>query len=158
MAEVRETKLPGVGIRYDFTTADGTTVAVLAHRTGRAQLLVYDRDDPDECRAVLNLDRDDARMLGELLGAMHLSEGLAAMQRLEGLAIDWLRIPSSFAGRTLRDIAVRTVTGVSIVAVVRGDATIAAPPPEFAFETGDAAVAVGSPDGIKQLFGLLERG
>jgi TrkA domain protein len=158
MTEMRETKLPGVGIRYDFTTSAGARVAVVAHRTGRRELVVYDRDDPDECRAVLSLDADDTRVLAELLGGMQLSEGLAAMQRLEGIAIDWLRIPSALAGRTLRDVAVRTTTGVSIVAVVRGDTTIPAPPPEFTFEAGDAAVAVGTPEGIQQLFAALEGG
>jgi TrkA domain protein len=158
MAEVRETKLPGVGIRYDFTTSDGSRVAVLAHRTGRRELLVYDRADPDECRAVLNLKADDMLVLAELLGGMQLSEGLAAMQRIEGLAIDWLRVPSALRGRTIGDLAVRTRTGVSIVAVIRGEETVAAPSPAFEFAPGDSAIAVGTPEGIKQLAALLERG
>jgi TrkA domain protein len=158
MAEVKETKLPGVGIRYDFIASSGARVAVLAHRTGRRELLVYDRADPDECRAVLNLDLDDTRVLAEILGGMQLSESLAAMQRIEGLAIDWLRIAPAVGGRTIGDLEVRTRTGVSIVAVIRGDETIAAPSPSFEFASGDSAIAVGTPEGIQQLSALLERG
>ncbi len=158
MAEVKETKLPGVGIRYDFNTSDGSRVAVLAHRTGRRELLVYDRADPDECRAVLTLDSDDTRVLAEILGGMQLSEGLAAMQRIEGLAIDWLRVAPAVGGRTIGDLEVRTRTGVSIVAVLRGEETIAAPSPSFEFAPGDSAIAVGTPEGIQQLSALLERG
>jgi hypothetical protein len=33
MEEVSETKLPGVGVRYDFVTAAGQRIGVLVHRT-----------------------------------------------------------------------------------------------------------------------------
>ena len=49
MADVRETKLPGVGVRHEFTTADGTDIGVLVHHDGRREILVYDSDDPDAC-------------------------------------------------------------------------------------------------------------
>jgi K+/H+ antiporter YhaU regulatory subunit KhtT len=45
MPEVYETRLPGVGVRHDFTTAEGERVAVLTHRGGRRELAVYERDD-----------------------------------------------------------------------------------------------------------------
>ena len=158
MAEVTETQLPGVGVRHDFTTSEGERVGVLSHRGGRRELLVYDRRDPDVCRTVLHLNPDDARTMAELLGATHVSEAVAAVeQRLEGLAIDWLRVSagSRFAGGTIADGQFRTRTGVSIVAVVRGESTLAAPGPEFTFEPGDVAVAVGTTEGLARLRDLL---
>lgn len=158
MAEVTETQLPGVGVRHDFTTSEGERVAVLSHRGGRRELLVYDRKDPDVCRTVLHMNPDDARTVAELLGASQVSEAVAAVeQRLEGLAIDWLRVSagSRFAGGTIADGQFRTRTGVSVVAVVRGESTFAAPGPEFAFEPGDVAVAVGTPEGLGRLRDLL---
>jgi TrkA domain protein len=160
MGDVQETQLPGVGIRYDFVTSEGERVGVLLHRSGRRELLIYDRDDPDACRAVVRLDVDDTRTLAELLGASHVSEQLAAMQQIEGLAIDWVTIPptSKAVGRTLRDAALRTETGVSIVAVVRGNETVPAPGPDFTLEPGDTAVVVGTPEGIERLAALLHEG
>lgn len=160
MPDVQETQLPGVGIRYDFVTSDGQRVGVLVHRSGRRELLLYDRDDPDACRAVVRLDSDDTRTLAELLGASHVSEQLAAMQQVEGLAIDWVTVPptSKAVGRTLRDAALRTETGVSIVAVVRGNETVPAPGPDFTLEPGDTAVVVGTPEGIERLASLLHEG
>jgi K+:H+ antiporter subunit KhtT len=160
MAEVNETRLPGVGVRYDFTTADGSRVGVLVHRTGRRELLVYGREDPDACQAVLRLDAADTHTLVDLLGGSQVSEELAAMQQLEGLTIDWLRIPatSPWVGRSLRDAAVRSITGVSVVAVVRGDTTIPAPEPDFVLDADDIAVVVGTPAGIDQLVSLLRGG
>ena len=158
MPEVTETQLPGVGVRHDFTTAGGERVGVLSHRGGRRELVIYRRNDPDACLAALHLSPEDTRTLAELLGATQVSEVLAAVQhRLEGVAIDWVKIPdgSPFAGSTIRRGEFRTRTGVSIVAVIRVDSTIPAPGPDFAFEPGDVAVAVGTPDGLSQLRELL---
>jgi TrkA domain protein len=88
MAKVEETKLPGLGLRYDFLTARGNRLGVVHHRTGRRELLIYDRDDPDTCRDVIALDEDDSRTLAELLGASRVAEQLDHLQQVEGLAID----------------------------------------------------------------------
>jgi TrkA domain protein len=157
MGDVQETQLPGVGIRYDFVTKEGDRVGVLVHRSGRRELLLYQRDDPDSCRAVIRLELDDTRTLADLLGASHVSEKLAAMQQIEGLNIDWLTVPptAKAAGRTLRDAALRSESGASIVAIVRGNETVPAPTPDFTLESGDTAVVVGTREGIERLASLL---
>ena len=157
MGDVQETQLPGVGIRYDFETKEGDRVGVLVHRSGRRELLLYQRDDPDACRAVIRLELDDTRTLADLLGASHVSEKLAAMQQIEGLTIDWLTVPpgAKAVGRTLRDAALRSETGVSIVAIVRGNETVPAPTPDFTLESGDTAVVVGTREGIERFASLL---
>jgi TrkA domain protein len=161
MTEVRETPLPGVGIRYDFVTRAGTRLGVLVHHGGRRSLLVYSVDDPDACRATVELDGEDALTLAELLGAAHIGAALAAMQQeVQGLAIDWLSVaPSSPAvGRSLAELAVHTRTGVSVVAVLRGTETIPAPGAETRLEGGDTIVGVGTAEGMQRLYALLESG
>jgi K+:H+ antiporter subunit KhtT len=158
MPDVSETLLPGVGVRHEFVTASGERVAVLTHRTGRRELAIYDRADPDRCTTVLHLSHDDTRTLAELLGASPVSEAVSAVQqRLEGLAIDWVTIPAGSAvlGATIAEGAFRTRTGASIVAVVRGNTTLPAPGPDHRFEPGDVAVAVGTTDGLAHLRDLL---
>lgn len=158
MPDVSETLLPGVGVRHEFVTGSGERVAVLTHRTGRREVAVYDRVDPDRCTAVLHLTHDDTRTLAELLGASPVSEAVSAVQqRLEGLAIEWVTIPhgSPIVGTTIAEGEFRTRTGVSIVAVVRGDVTIPAPEPHHRFEAGEVAVAVGTTEGLAQLRALL---
>jgi TrkA domain protein len=158
MPDVSETPLPGVGVRHEFVTAGGERVAVLTHRTGRREIAIYDRADPDRCTAVIHLSVDDTRTLGELLGASHVSDAVSALQqRLEGLAIDWVTIPdgSSVVGTTIAEGAFRTRTGTSIVALVRDGATVPAPGPEHRFDAGDVAVAVGTTEGLEQLRQLL---
>jgi TrkA domain protein len=160
MAEVQETQLPGIGIRYDFVTAAGVRIGVLLHRTGRRELLVYRSDDPDECAMTVDLGADDARTLAELLGASRVVEQLANLhQDVEGLSIDWIDIDpdSEWAGKTLKEAAVHTATGVSIVAIVGPDGAIAAPGADDVLEPGATAVAVGSVDGVIALERRLRR-
>lgn len=158
MPEVTETQLPGVGVRYEFKTTDGEHVGVLWHHSGRREVVVYDRDDPDIGRTVMHLDSDDSRTLTELLGATQVSEAVGAMQqRIEGLALEWVEVSaeSSLAQHTIGDGQLRTKTGASVVAVIRGTTTEAAPGPEFVLQPADVVVAVGTPEGLEQLRSVL---
>jgi TrkA domain protein len=158
MGEVTEVRLPGIGVRHEFDTADGVRVGVLTHRGGRRELLVYAEDDPDRCRTTVQLDSDDTRTLAELLGASQVSESVAAMERIAGLAIAWLPVETDAigaGGRAIADLAMRTQTGVSIIAVLRGDTPIPAPEPTELLLPGDIAVVAGTPEGIERARALL---
>jgi TrkA domain protein len=134
---------------------------VLQRQGGRIDLVVYDPADPDTVSESLTLEEDDARTLAELLGTSRVVEDLQRLrQRVEGLAIDWLPLGqgSPFAGRPLGDTAARSRTGVSIVAVLRGDEAIPAPGPEQRLQAGDTLVVVGTPRGIEDLAVILRTG
>jgi TrkA domain protein len=110
---------------------------------------------------MLGLSDKDARTLAEILGGSRVAEELAELQQqIEGLAIDWLplRTDSPFVGRTIGDARIRTRTGVSVVAVLRGEIAIPAPGPEFHLEPGDYLVVVGTTRGIEEVVELLHRG
>ncbi|MEX2447168.1 MAG: cation:proton antiporter regulatory subunit [Solirubrobacterales bacterium] len=158
MPDVDETRLPGVGIRHDFLTEEGKRVGVISHFSGRRSLLLYDTDDPDSCRETIELGEEDLRTLADLLGASHVTEHLANLrQSLKGMAIDWLPVEanSPYAGRPLGETEMRTRTGVSIVALIRGGETIPSPAPDETIEADDTAVVVGTADGIGKALALL---
>lgn len=161
MSEINEVKLPGVGVRFEFETADGNRIGVISHRSGLREIYASRRDDPDEFRRVLGLSPDDARTLAELLGATRVAQQLAELQqRIEGLVIDWLpvRQDSPYLGRTIGDARLRTRTGVSVVAIVRGEQAVPAPGPEQQLEDGDYLVVVGTARGVEQAVELLRAG
>jgi TrkA domain protein len=104
VAEVTETQLPGVGVRYEFRAGNGDVIGVVHHHGGRREVLVYDRHDPDRAQAALDLTDEDTRTLTDVLGATQVTETLGAVQqRIEGLALDWVDIPptSPLAGHTI---------------------------------------------------------
>jgi TrkA domain protein len=93
LSEIKEVKLPGVGVRYEFDTEDGKRIEVVSHRSGRREIYLASPEDPDEFTRVLALSQSDARTMAELLGAGRVAEQLAELQqRVEGLVIDWLPV------------------------------------------------------------------
>lgn len=161
MTEIRETELPGVGVRYEFRTGSGRRVGVVAHRSGRREIFLADPDDPDAVVESVDLSPEDARTLGDLLGVSQVASRLTELQQqVEELAIDWLPLDedSPYAGRTIGEAGIRTRTGVSVVAIIRGEDAIPAPGPETRLEAGDYLVVVGTQRGVEELVRLLHDG
>jgi TrkA domain protein len=160
VADIEQTDLPGVGTRYEFATRTGERVGVIVHRSGRRDLLLYDRGDPDACRDTVSLNDDDARTLSELLGGPRLFEHLdEASQQVAGLTIEWLRVEEGapFASSTLVEAAIHTRFGVSIVAILRNGNVIVSPGAAERLEADDVVIAVGTADGVAQVAENLRR-
>ena len=161
MAEVSETTLPGVGVRYEFTTSDGQRVCVVHHRGGRREIVLFDEEDPDSSAGGIRLDKDDSRTLAELLGSSQIVKELSDLQQdVKGLAIDWLPVVEGtpFAGKPIAATRARTRTGASIVAVLRDEEAHPAPGPDFILSPGDTLVVVGTTRGIEELAVILRTG
>lgn len=155
------TPLPGIGTREDFSTRSGHRIGVISHRDGHLELIVCPAGDPDTVAASLPLTGEEANTLASLLGAPHLVSQLAEQQReLERVSTNWMDLPSGspFEGRTLGDTALRTRTGVSVVAVVRDGVVHPSPRPDFGFAAGDRIVMVGTVEGLDQAARIFERG
>lgn len=158
MAEIVETRLPGVGIQHEFTTRHGERLGIITHHTGRRELIVCGAHDPDVCRDVVRLDEDDVRALAEILGQSQVVESVNDMHlSLQGLTLDWLPVSASAcASCTLHHVEHANEAPATIVAVVRNGKTIASPPSTFELEPGDTAVVAGTPEGIAALSKLLQ--
>jgi TrkA domain protein len=158
MAEILETRLPGVGVRHDFECIGGTHVGVITRHSGRRELLIYNRRDPDSVAASIELSPEESKDLSELLGGSRVVEQLqSVITDIEGLAIDWLQLPPSFEPRSIGDTELRSRTGVSVIAIVRGDEQLPAPGPDDVLQPGDVAVLTGTADGLGRaatLFGV----
>jgi TrkA domain protein len=156
--DVNEVMLPGVGLRYEFTTADGDRLGIVARRNGDFELVRYGEGDPDESRTLLRLKRDEADTIAEILGAPRIVERFADLTReVPGLSSGQIELSpqSRYVGRPLGDTKARTRTGASIVAIVRGEEVIASPGPEKTLQAGDILVVIGTEDGIEAVDRLV---
>lgn len=154
MHGVEETELPGVGTKFDFDTEFGEKVGVLVHRGGDREVLHYSKSDPDACNVTMRLNEDEAAVMARLLGATQLSDHLNKVSHtVAGVRIDWHEVEdgSQLCGETLSELAIHTKTGVSIVAILRGDETIPAPGADDRVQAGDTLVAIGTAEGIEAL-------
>ncbi|OHV37696.1 MULTISPECIES: cation:proton antiporter regulatory subunit [Pseudofrankia] len=159
--EIEETALPGIGLRHEFTTRGRRRVGVVAHHKGRRELVIYGADDPDAVAESLMLTAEEGDALSELLGAPHIVEKLANLNKMfAGLVGERIRISpdSPYAGRPLGDTQARTRTGASIVAVVRDQEVLASPRPDFRFAAEDVVVVVGTPENTAAVAELFRTG
>jgi TrkA domain protein len=152
--DLEETMLPGVGVRYELRTRAGAVLGIVVQREGSAEVAVYDRRDPDRAQSVLRLEPDEVDAVAEVLGASRLTQRFADLSReVPGLESGRFTIGprSDFAGRPLGDTRARTLTGCSIVAIVRDTDVVPSPRPQDLLRTGDVLVAIGSRAGLEQL-------
>ncbi len=68
-----------------------------------------------------------------------------------------IKTDSSIAGQTIRDIPVRSMIGISILAVSRGGQVHYDPDPDFRIYPGDRLLIMGPPDGLKDAERLLNQ-
>jgi len=158
MTDVQETRLPGVGVRHDFETHDGARIGVITHSSGRRDLLVYSKEDPDACAHTMHLDDVEAHALADVLGGSRVIQSVGdVLQSVDGVTIDWLQVSGSWscAGCTLRDMPLREETGVIVVAVIRAGETIPVPGPEFELHVDDTVVVVGTAESVAAAGAML---
>ncbi|HPX37405.1 MAG TPA: cation:proton antiporter regulatory subunit [Mycobacterium sp.] len=159
--DIRETRLPGVGLRYEFNNADGDRIGVIAQRGGEFEVFVYAGADPDRGRRVFRLTAQEAEALAQILGAPRMVESYADLTKeIPGLHSGQIPVPaeSPYAGRPLGETRARTRTGASIVAVVRGEQVLASPGPDEQLRAHDVLVVIGTDDGIDAVRSLVDQG
>jgi len=143
--DLRETRLPGIGIRYSFVTADGTSVAVIQHNDGLREVYVRGRRDDEP--TTFRLHDDEARQVGALLGGAYERPRIVEDLELElgELQIEWIRVPddSPSIGKTLAECAFRSLANITVIAILREPEPISGASPDDVIQLGDTLVTVG---------------
>lgn len=146
---VYETDIPNVGRKFELAVGDGSRVVVVIHHDGRRA--VYHRPTPDADSTLLfELSGEEGRQLGTILsGAFFqpVESGEPAVPLGEAI-IEWVAVPeaSPLVGETLSSASLRERVGVSIIAIQRGDETLANPDSTATIRADDILVALGSRD------------
>jgi TrkA domain protein len=161
-SELRETRLPGVGTKFTFGTAHGARIAVIQHVDGMRELYLFARAEDDEPRVVVQLEDDESRQLGAVLGGAY--ERPKIVEELEmalgELAIEWVRVPddSPAIGHTLAECAFRARTGITIIAILRQPEPVTGAQPTDVIQEGDTLVTVGKLGQYREFRRLLAEG
>lgn len=159
--DVKEVLLPGVGLRYEFTSHKGDRIGIIARRGGDFDVVLYGPDDPDQARPLLHLTGDEAEAVAQILGAPRIAERFTELSRdVTGLETGQVHIVagSPFVGRPLGDTRARTRTGASIVAIVRDDEVLASPGPAEMLQARDVLIVIGTQDGIAGVEQIIDKG
>lgn len=154
---IYEAEVPGVGKKFEL---DGEErLIVLIHHDGKRELYLRPGENQDSQR-LFNLTGKRARQLGSILeGAYFQPVEMDDIQVPLGEAIiEWVDIDpdSPLVGQSLRAANLREQTGVSVIAIQRGEETIANPKPETTVEASDILVTIGTRDEQQPFSKLVE--
>jgi TrkA domain protein len=145
--ELRETRLPGVGVKYSLATAHGGRITVILHNEGLREIYYFRHTGDEDPTAVIQLEDDEARHLGAVIaGAYDRPKIVEELEMAFGeLAIEWVPVPdgSPAIGKTLADCGFRARTGITIIAILREPEPVAGAQPGDVIEKGDTLVTVG---------------
>jgi TrkA domain protein len=160
--DLRETRLPGVGVKYTLRLGAGGRLAIILHNDGKRELYFHRHGAQDEPTAVITLDDAEARQLGALVGGAY--ERPKIVEELEmalgELQIEWVAVPdaSPAIGHTLTDCAFRRRTGVTVIAILREPEPVSGAQGDDVIQTGDTLVGVGKAGQFSSFRKLLGEG
>jgi TrkA domain protein len=145
--ELRETRLPGIGVKYGFRLAGGGRVSLILHNDGKRELYWFRRGHDEDPTAVMTLDDDEARQLGALLGGAYQRPKIVEdlEMALGELQIEWIPVPdtSPWIGKTLAECGFRAKVGITIIAILREPEPVSGARPDDVIQRGDTLVTVG---------------
>lgn len=162
LSEILETDLPGVGKKFTLATIEGETVTVIVHTSGRRDVYFSADEDGDEEPAMFKLTDEEARRLSAVLGDTFykptpmeaLRSAMASKMMIEMVQV---MKDAVAVGRSLQELDIRRETGVSVLAVQRGDKGIANPPASTRLEANDVLIVMGGTDEVKKLEKLIKK-
>ncbi len=160
--EVKQTRLPGVGTKFAFDTAQGGRIAVIQHLDGLREIYFFRRPDDDEPDAVIELQDDESRQLGAIIGgAFERPKIVEELEMALGeLAIEWTPVPdtSPMIGRTLEECRFRSLAGVTVLAILREPEPVTGVLATDRIQRGDTLVTAGKLGGYPEFRRLLAQG
>ena len=160
-SELRETRLPGVGVKYVLPLHGGDRLSIILHNDGKRELYLF-RPGDDEPRAVITLDDGEARQLGAVIGGAY--ERPRIVEELEmalgELQIEWIPVPdtSPWIDKTLAECGFRAKVGVTVIAILREPEPVSGAQPNDVIKQGDTLVTVGKAGNYAAFRRLLATG
>lgn len=158
---IYEAEVPGVGHKFELELGGDERLIVLIHHDGKREIYRRPGENQDS-QKLFSLTGKRARQLGSILeGAYFQPIEMDEVQVPLGEAIiEWVDVDQAtpVVGQSLRDADIRERTGVSIIAIQRGEETIANPQPDAMIEVDDVLVSLGTRDEQQQFAELVESG
>jgi TrkA domain protein len=155
--KVFETELPGVGRRYTLTFPAGGEFVIVVRNNGRRQAYWREESD-DDSEELFEATESQARKIAEIFDGTYFHPVEESLDHaFEDARIKWIDVgeTSPLVNHQIRESELRSRTGVSVLAIQRGDQTISNPDPDTKIQPGDTLVVVGTDDAYEALDEVL---
>jgi TrkA domain protein len=163
MSSISEVTLPGVGRKFQIETLSGDRLVIVIHDDGTRELYHFTHKHFERPASVLRLSDGEARQIAGIVGGLtYVPRSLPMAEVILGdLVLEWFKIEpgAAAAGKTIRDLQVRTATGASIVSIVEPDETKRTnPEADTVLNEGATLIVAGDRRSINSLKRLLVEG
>ena len=144
---VTESDLPGVGKKFEIELKSGEMIVVI-HNTGKREL--FYRPEPDaDSEKMFEFDDDLARTIGSIIEGAHFQPIQSESRETTlpgGILLEWYELHpgSPLVGETLESADIGNRSGLTIVAIQRGDAVVDSPDADTTLHEGDTLIGVGT--------------
>lgn len=155
---ITESDLPGVGKKFEIDLA-GDSMIIVIHNTGKREM--FRRPSPDaDSEKVFEFSDSLARKVGSIIEGAYFQPVEAATTETTlpgGILLEWydLHPGADLIGETLESANVGGRTGVTVIAIQRGDETIDSPPPDTELREGDTLMVIGTAEECESFEELL---
>ena len=157
--DLQETRLPGVGTKFNIRLAAGGRLSIIVHNDGKRELYFFRGTHDDDPRAVITLDDDESRQLGAVIGgAFERPKIVEDLEMALGeMLIEWIAVPDSspWIGKTLAEAGFRAKLGITVIAILREPEPVSGARPEDIIQRGDTLVTVGKAGGYPEFRKIL---
>ncbi|MEC0242446.1 cation:proton antiporter regulatory subunit [Paenibacillus dokdonensis] len=160
---IRESILPGIGMKYQIDAASGDRMVIVIHDDGRRELYHFSHEDDEQSISMVTLEDQEARQLAALVGGMvYKPKQLETVEMaFDELTIEWYRIDPHFAciGKSIGELNIRQNSGASVIALMdKKNGKQVNPGSDCILNAEATVVAVGERDQQKRFKQILMNG
>ncbi|MCS7263065.1 MAG: cation:proton antiporter regulatory subunit [Aquificaceae bacterium] len=157
--QIREADLPGIGKKYSMKLREGRELVLVIYNSGKREIYLMEEE---EAVCVFDLTEEEAKELGFLMaGALYQPVRAEKMELiLKEVVMEWVKVEqgSNFVDKTIAELQIRRITGVSVIAIDRKGRIIPSPDPyKERIEAGDVLIVVGTRPQISHFLELCGR-
>ena len=144
---ITESDLPGVGKKFEIELKDGEMIVVI-HNTGKREM--FYRPEPDaDSEKMFEFDDDLARTIGSIIEGAHFQPIQSESRETTlpgGILLEWYELHpgSPLVGETLESADIGNKSGLTVVAIQRGDEVVDSPEADTSLREGDTLIGVGT--------------
>jgi TrkA domain protein len=158
IVRIKMADLPGIGKKLSFITPDNKMLVLITHHSGKRELFFFNDSDADEADFSMDLTANETRELGaQFLGATYQPVDLDTMKTFKKkLVMEWVELKpeSPIVNKAMGEARIRTKTGATLVAIIRGDDIIISPELDELLLPHDTLMAAGTSEHISSFEAL----